>query len=577
MARSRYRSRAAFLCSALLPGLLAAIHLAGLVLFLNPELPLTAGGLTRASLRFALPLSLVSLLLHLLIPPLRRAACKLLSLPWTLTAVFAAAATGAATNASRFAFYLPPGVNERLLRAALWLGLAALIGFYTALLHSLHRRRYGQRSRALYALLVLLSIYAVVERRHAAALLPVTLPPVARLTPAPPPQIVVVSLPGGGLELLLPLAEQGQTLFLKSILETGAVAALEAPTPFRTAPAWGSLITGKLPFQHGVLSWHRQHADVFAPGGELRLLPWGFRDSLWRATMGTSRALQSGDLAALPVWRVLPRLDLRTALVGVPLASPLPPEVRWVVPAERLAATPLAADVPTSPPELSALVDLFRIVPAELTPEVRAALGPGPLAEALAGDLWRRDLARRLLVDRPELDLLWVHLPGLARAVEETYGGFAGALLEGRRNNRQRAAARELVAYGAELDRILASLWEAIPRGDRLLLLVSPSGAEGPNRRERFRAAISQRPPLGGRLGGRGALVLYGAGGRDRSEPLNARGVDLVPTLYYLYGVPVPRDLDGRVLIELFPPAFLAARPLAFVPTYETLPPPSGR
>ena len=574
MPRSRLPSLAAFLFSALLPGLLAGTHLAGLVLFLNPELPLSGAGLLRASLRFAVPLALASLLVHSLVPALRRAAGKLLSLPWTLAAVFAAAAAGAAANASRFAYYLPAGVNDRLLRAALWLAVAALVAFYTALLHTLHRRRYGPRSRALYAALVLLSIYAVVERRRAAEVAPAALPPVARLTPAPPPQIVVVTLAGAGLELLLPLAEQGQTLFLKTILEGGAVAALEAPPPYREAAAWASLVTGKLPFQHAVRAARRHRADPLAPDGELRLLPWGFPPGLWRWSMGSPRDVASGDLSALPVWRVLPRLGLRTALVGVPLALPLPPEVRWAVPAERFAGQPAAA---TSPPELSALVELFRVSPAELEPEAAAVLGPEALAAALAGDRWRADLARRLLADRPELDLLWVHLPGLATAAEETFGGFAGATLEGRRSGRHRAAAQRLLAYAAETDRTLAALWEAMPRGDRLLVLASASGAEGPTGWERLWGGIGQRPPLHGRLGGRGALVLYGAGARDAGEPLAARGIDLVPTLYYLYGVPVPRDLDGRVLIELFPPAYLAARPLAFLPTYETLPPLSGR
>jgi len=570
MPRLRPAPLAAFLFSALLPGLLAGLHLAGLVLFLNPELPLAAGGLLRAGLRFSVPLALASLLLHLAVPPLRRAARRLLSLPWTLAAVFAAAAAGAAANASRFAFYLPAGVNDRLLRAALWLAVAALISFYTALLHTLHRRRYGRRSRALYAALVVLSIYAVVERRRAAELPQVALPPVARLTPAPPPQIVVVTLPTAGLELLLPLAEQGQAPFLEALLDGGAVATLASPSPFRAAAAGASLATGKLPFQHGLLDRRRRRAAPLAPGGELRLLPWGFPPALWRWSMGHSRPVRSDDLTSLPVWRVLPRLDLRVALVGVPFADPLPPEVRWAVPEEHFERSPETA---TAPRELATLAELFRVEAGELDPELRARLGGEPLAEALAGDFWRSGLARRLLADRPELDLLWVHLPGLATATRETFGGFAAATLEGRRSGRARRAAGQLLAFAAETDRILAALWDAMPRGDRLFVVVSPSGIELPGGWERFWGGIAQRPPLHGRVGGSGSLVLYGAGSRNADGPLAARAVDLVPTLYYLYGVPVPRDLDGRVLIELFPPAFLSSRPLAFLPTYETLPP----
>jgi len=44
-----------------------------------------------------------------------------------------------------------------------------------------------------------------------------------------------------------------------------------------------------------------------------------------------------------------------------------------------------------------------------------------------------------------------------------------------------------------------------------------------------------------------------------------------VPTLLYALGLPSARDFDGRVLTEAFTPAFLARRPLTFVPSYETL------
>jgi arylsulfatase A-like enzyme len=39
----------------------------------------------------------------------------------------------------------------------------------------------------------------------------------------------------------------------------------------------------------------------------------------------------------------------------------------------------------------------------------------------------------------------------------------------------------------------------------------------------------------------------------------NARLIDIAPTLLHLFGVPVPEDMDGRVLVEAFQPEFIAA------------------
>ena len=40
--------------------------------------------------------------------------------------------------------------------------------------------------------------------------------------------------------------------------------------------------------------------------------------------------------------------------------------------------------------------------------------------------------------------------------------------------------------------------------------------------------------------------------------------LDLAPTLLYLLGLPIPRDMDGRVLETMLQPGQLAAHPIAF-------------
>jgi arylsulfatase A-like enzyme len=47
--------------------------------------------------------------------------------------------------------------------------------------------------------------------------------------------------------------------------------------------------------------------------------------------------------------------------------------------------------------------------------------------------------------------------------------------------------------------------------------------------------------------------------------------MDVVPTLMYAIGLPVARDLDGRVLSNAFDKRFVAQHPLNFMPTYEGL------
>lgn len=59
-----------------------------------------------------------------------------------------------------------------------------------------------------------------------------------------------------------------------------------------------------------------------------------------------------------------------------------------------------------------------------------------------------------------------------------------------------------------------------------------------------------------------GVLIARGPGVRQGERVEGARIVDLAPTILYTLGVPVPRQMDGRVLADLFEPGHVAARPV---------------
>jgi predicted AlkP superfamily phosphohydrolase/phosphomutase len=79
-----------------------------------------------------------------------------------------------------------------------------------------------------------------------------------------------------------------------------------------------------------------------------------------------------------------------------------------------------------------------------------------------------------------------------------------------------------------------------------------------------------------------GIFVAHGPGVvREGLSVTGARLIDLAPTLLHLLGVPVPADMDGRVLQEIFTDSFHAESPLrqpaaAAVPATEAAPLPAG-
>jgi predicted AlkP superfamily phosphohydrolase/phosphomutase len=61
-----------------------------------------------------------------------------------------------------------------------------------------------------------------------------------------------------------------------------------------------------------------------------------------------------------------------------------------------------------------------------------------------------------------------------------------------------------------------------------------------------------------------GTLIMWGKDVLPGARIEGARIVDPAPTLLYLLGLPVPKDMDGRVLSEALAPALLSSRPIEY-------------
>jgi hypothetical protein len=556
----------------LAPGALLGTHLAGLIFFLNPHLPFTPGSVLRGCIAYGGMLGLASLALHL---PFnwRRARRARRWLPWVLTAALGTAAWLDASHASLYAFYLPSGINDRLIRTAAWLTLAALIFFYTALLHTLHRRRYGWRSRYGLTLVAVLSVFAMIERREAFRPIPSPLHRPTVVETGTRPRLLVVGLDSATLDAILPLAGQGRLPFLATMLQQGAYGRLESIYPTWREALWISLATGKYPYQHGVAGGRVYDApwlEAPGPGKELRLLPVGIRFRRWGLFGAEAHTPTTLPREALGLWEILPRLGMPAGIVGWPASWPASRETEFALPESFFAG--LLGPESTWPDDLAASARIFRPRAEEIDPALRAHFGvrpPRPLLDALAGDIWRESLAFSLLDQHPETGALFMVLPGLREVSRGSFGGFQAVQFEGSQSSAAREAAERLTAYCGWIDSFLGELWQR-EDGPRILAVVSAYGAEGRRDRLSLRGDAAE---LEGRFGlaPDGALLLYGEGIQPGALITGARLVDVAPTLLYALGFPSARDLDGQVLTAAFDKSFLARHPLTILPSFEGL------
>lgn len=558
------------------PGVLLGAQVAGLLFFLNPDLPFAPGPVLRALLLYGGLLGSISFVLHL--PWLwKRPGRARRVFPWGVSAVLALTALLDWTHASIYAYYLPPGINVRLIKTAAWISVAALIAFYTALLHSLHRRPYGRRSRVGFVLLILFSLYIMIERRDAFEPAPLLSPLAASAEPRERRHVLIVGLEGATFEALLPMAEQGRLTFVSRLLNEGARGRLTSLAPYHREALWTTLITGKLPYRHQVVGDTIYRVGFLSPGSRLRLLPVGMGFRTW-GLLGAAAEPSPMESAALQWWDILPQMGVPCGVVGWPGGAA-------TVPDEREAARPAFAlgegffdssgEESVLPPELAARARLFRVRPAEIDPEVLGRFGarpPSRVTRALARDLWRESLFRFLLDQHREIEASFLFLPGLGDVSRVYFGGYSKVQFEGAQHRDYLVASERLTSYYERLDDTLADLWERQPE-DSLLVVVSAFGTAEPQGWRRVETELAGGRPVAGYFESSpdGVLLLLGPGIATGARIPEAELVDVLPTVAYGLGLPLARDLDGQILTSAFERSFLARHPLTFVPSYETL------
>jgi hypothetical protein len=548
------------------------LQLAGLIFFLNPRLPFAAGPVLRGCLIYGTLGALVSLAGHLPFTWRRPRRARRV-LPWSLTAALALSALLDWSQRYYFAYFLPPGINDRLIKTALWLTLGALIAFYTALLHSLSRRPYGRRSRWGLTLMAALSVYAMVERREAYHPRPDAAPRPAAVEAGQRPRLWVVGIDTATMDALLPLAGQGRLPFLATVLQNGAYGRLSSLVPTRRDALWATLATGKYPFKHGITGRRSYPARFLAPGAELHLFPAGIAFQRWGTLGAEPLPPNTARREALALWEILPRLGVPAGVVGWPAAEPDDGEASFA-----LAESFFGGKSGDKPDPASAWPrDLLQRGalgddPDRAGREVRIRFGPripNSLRTAAEGDLRRQSAALALAGMSPKVDAVFLFLPGLREVSRRWFGGFNAVQFEGRQDDSASHAAAERVAlYYEQLDDLLAAAW-AQGSGPRRLVVVSAYGV-GP--KGGWMRQLAPGALAGEFQGGPdGALLLYGDGIRTGSLITGARLVDVAPTLIYGLGFPVSKELDGQVLTAAFDTGFLARNPVAFFPSYEGL------
>jgi hypothetical protein len=124
-----------------------------------------------------------------------------------------------------------------------------------------------------------------------------------------------------------------------------------------------------------------------------------------------------------------------------------------------------------------------------------------------------------------------------------------------------------LRAYVEQTDAMVAAVAREFP--DHLLVVLSPSGPVPPRLPTTALAVVRDMFASDDPGADDGFVLISGEGVAHHEKPSSAAPTDIVPTVLYAAGLPVGRDMDGRVLTDAFVEDVLRRNSLSLVQTYE--------
>jgi predicted AlkP superfamily phosphohydrolase/phosphomutase len=579
--------------SAAVAASLLAADLVLLTLFLNPGATLRRDGLGLLLSLFLPYLALVTAAFCVL--ALLGAAVRgwpraprppVEGLPWFTTLTFLSLAASTAlfwVNLLAYRHSIPKEALRGLLASSLALSGALLV----LLAVGVDAVLFPLRSRGLSAALVVLAAASAVVVPLVLRPQPVPAPaplPVATETVLPARRVILIGLDGLGPAQVRDGITRGVLPELADLVRRGTYGPLATLRPTEAPPIWTTVFTGSLPRDHGVKSFRVYRLrgsptafEVLPKGALVRLLE--------RAGLVTTTPVTAASRRRRALWNTLNAFGISTGVVRFWGTHP-PERVQGFMLSHSFHL--LEAD-----PQRAAEA----LYPPDLLPEVRArVVEPKDVSEALIAEFvdqsvaeddlpWRRDLVERALA--PDLTY---HRAGLVlRAAYDppffaTY--FYGLDVVGHTFTRfahpdhfgdvspeaARRYGRVTDRYAALLSRLVAETAQKL-RPREVLIVVSGYGMEPLPLWRRLGESALGNPHISAAHTGApdGFLLAVGDGIRPGATLGQASVLDLAPTLLYLMGLPVARDMDGRVLTEMLEESVTRGQPVTYIPSYESL------
>jgi len=371
-------------------------------------------------------------------------------------------------------------------------------------------------------------------------------------------KLLLVGWDAADWQMMHPLIDAGRMPHLKRLVENGVIGNLQTLQPVLSPILWTSIATGKRAYLHGVTGFVEPTPD----GTALRPTSSGTRQckALWNILAQSGKRCQAlGWYASHPAENINGVCVSQLFHVAPASSTPddWPPQPNAVFPAELAEGL---AELRFHPGEVTPQM-LLQFIPAaaqldQRDPEVRRLLGS--LALRLAECISLHSLTTALMeeqpwefctayydtIDRVGHDFMVFHPPRMDNVRHDLFEPMKGVMN----------------AVYEFHDQMLGRLVE-LAGADAHVMIVSDHGFHSGATRPTGPVEPSQWHR------NFGMFLLAGPGIRKDETMPGATLLDITPTVLTLFGLPVGRDMEGKVLVN----AFETAPPIERIDSWEDI------
>ena len=406
--------------------------------------------------------------------------------------------------------------------------------------------------------------------------------PAVRVDAAAPP-LLLIGIDGADWDLIEPLIDRGELPHLQSLRERAAWGPLKTVVPTRSPLIWNTIVTGRGPKEHGIDRYKTvRFPDLFRDFSALwKPKAYGLEHLYgWLRRGGTifHTTVTSSDRRVPAYWNIVSMGGGRVAVINWWASWPAEPVNGFLV-SERIhfarlvaRGMPAASRELTFPPDLYGEIEPLLVQPEDVTYEdARRFMDVTPAEfEKMKTVSYRHHVLKsefRYMVSMFETDrrvallllkktrdaptdlLFYFRLPDLASHAALGFSELVEDHLGARPEEVARYGRVVSEAYRS-VDRLLGELasgWEGN------IVIVSDHGFELEHRNGRPWRYDHSRAPAG---------IFLAAGPAFRPGRVEGTDIyDILPTLLFLKGLPIPEDARGEIVSRAFEETFAATEP----------------